>query len=132
MRAVATPQSPVGEIRILLADMPTMLREILSSVLKPQAGMIVMDISSSLTSLLAAVNEAAAHIVILGQDEPTLTAQCRELLEQHPRVQVMAISTDGLRTTICGLRPYREPLGEVEPEQLVDAIREMATTSRAW
>jgi hypothetical protein len=61
-----------------------------------------------------------------------MTAQWREVLEQRPRVHVMAVSGDGRHITLYGLRPYREPLGEVEPDQLVQAIRGMVATGRAW
>jgi DNA-binding NarL/FixJ family response regulator len=121
----------MNEIRILLVDMPRMLREILQNTLDSQPGMTVVRVHPTPVPLVEAVDQGRAQLVVFGQESPTLTPGCRELLEQRPRVHVMAVSGDGRRTTLYGLRPYREPLGEVEPEQLVEAIRGMVAAA-AW
>jgi DNA-binding NarL/FixJ family response regulator len=122
----------VDEIRIVMVDMPRMLREIVSTVVDSQPGMMVAHAHPRPVPLVEAVDQAGAHVVIFGHESPQLTADCRELLERRPRVQVMAVSGDGRRTTLYGLRPHREPLGEVEPDQLVEAIRGMVASAGAW
>lgn len=122
----------MDEIRILLVDMPRLLREIVRNVIDSQPGMTVAGVHVRLVPLAGAVDRARAHVVIFGQESSELTHGCRELLEQRPRVQVMAVSGDGRRTTLYGLRPYREPLGEVGPDQLAAAIRGMAASAGAW
>ena len=122
----------VEEIRVLLTDLPRMLREILRSLLAAQPEMSVAVADEPSTPLVTAVDQARARVVILGQEAPAMTSRCRELLEQRPRVQVLAVSVDGRRTTLYGLRPYRKPLGEVEPDKIVDAVRGLVVMSRAW
>lgn len=120
------------EIRVLLTDLPRMPREILLNLLAAQPAMVVEVADEPQAPLVSAVDRARAQVVILGQDAPAMTSRCRDLLEQRPRVQVMTVSIDGRQISLYGLRPYREPLGEVEPEKLVDAIRGLVVASRAW
>lgn len=122
----------MDEIRIVLIDMPRMLREIINKVLDSHPGMTVAGVYPPSVPLVEAVDRARAAVVIFGQATPGLAGASRDLLEQRPRVQLMAVSDDGRRTTLSGLRPYREPLGDIDPDQLVEAIRTMVTTSEAW
>ncbi|MEU4219133.1 hypothetical protein [Actinoplanes sp. NPDC026623] len=120
------------EIRVLLTDLPRMLREILRNLLAAQPEMVVEIADEPRAPLVSAVDRTRAHVVILGQEAPAMPSRCRDLLERRPRVQVMTVSVDGRRICLYGLRPYREPLGEVEPEKLVDTIRGLVVASRAW
>jgi DNA-binding NarL/FixJ family response regulator len=124
----------VDEVRVLLVDLPRMLREIVRNVLDAHAGVTVVDHASVQprpTSLVEAVDRARADVVITGKPDQR-AAVTRTLLEQRPRVQLIAVSEDGRHTTVSGLRPYREPLGEVEPDQLVEAIRGVAAAAARW
>jgi DNA-binding NarL/FixJ family response regulator len=122
----------VDDVRILLVDMPRMLREIIQNVVDAHPGVTVAGVHPQAVPLVAAVDAVRADVVIFGQDSPGLVEAGRELIEQRPRVQLMAVSDDGRRATLSGLRPYREPLGEVEPSRLVEAIRGMAATAAVW
>ncbi|GGL04311.1 hypothetical protein [Streptomyces flaveus] len=116
----------MADIRVVLIDMPQLLRQILQDVIDASPGMTVVRAHPRRVPLVEAVDRDAAQVVVFGQESLQLAPECRELLEQRPRVQVLAVSRDGVRTTLYGLRPHRELLGELEPEQLADAIRGVA------
>jgi DNA-binding NarL/FixJ family response regulator len=116
----------VDEIRLLLIDMSPMLREIMRGIVAGRSGITVAAEYPKVGSLLDVVDEHQADVVLFGDDSPGLSSECRELLETRPRVKLMLVSAEGRRTTLHELRPYREPLGEVSPDELVDVIRSSA------
>ncbi len=79
------------------------------------------------------VEEHAAQVIVLGDGPPGLDDECRDLLAAHPRVKLFVVGGDGLRTTLCELRPHREQLGEVAPEQLLALMRQsVSAASGGW
>jgi DNA-binding NarL/FixJ family response regulator len=73
-----------------------------------------------------------ADVVVMGDDNPALALR---LLEQRPRLKVLAVGGDGADARLYELRPKRVLLGDVSPQALVEAIREVggATWSEtAW
>ena len=83
-------------IRIVLADMPRMLRETLE--------------------------EHDADFVITGADV-LRPDDVDALLEARPRMKVLAVVGDGRDAFLYELRPQKVPLGEVSPHTLLEAIR---------
>lgn len=124
-------ESGVDEMRVLLIDLPRMLREVVRNVLDAAPGVVVVALWSFPERLVDAVDEARAHVVMLGQG-PREDAAARELLEQRPRVPLVSLSADGRQATVSGLRAFREPLGEVGPERLVATIRDAVTAAAVW
>jgi DNA-binding NarL/FixJ family response regulator len=117
-----------GRTRVVLVDMPTLLRGIVREVLAPAADVELVGEFPESAGLAAAVEETEADVVVvggaLGDGGPV-----RRLLEAHPRVRVLAIAADGRRGTVFLLAPEREPLGEVSPEVLLEAVRREADWS---
>jgi chemotaxis response regulator CheB len=121
----------VDEVRVLLLDLPRMLREVVRNVLDAHPGVTVVAVRPFPVSVLDAVDEAGADLVVLGQGAQH-DAGIRELLERRPRVPLVSISADGRQASVSGLRPYREPLGEVDGERLVETIRDAVAASAGW
>ena len=117
-------------IRILLVDMPRMLREIVNQSVSAQPDMEVVAEHAAHASMLSAARRSRANVVIVGDDGAEIDERCERLALRHPDVGVLALSVDGRQTVLYELRPYRVPLGELSPQQLVDAIRD-AVQSRA-
>jgi DNA-binding NarL/FixJ family response regulator len=119
---------------VALIDMSPLLRGILRGLVAAETDMSVVAEYAEAVPLTVPVEEHAAHVLVFGDDDPRLDDACRDLLETHPSVKVFLVGGDGRRTTLCELRPHREPLGELAPAQLVAVMRnaaERAATMRA-
>lgn len=121
----------MDDVRVLLIDLPRMLREIVKSVLDARPGVVLAAVDPDPASIVASVDDAQADIVILGQ-HPELLATAWALLEQRPRVQLIALSDDARRATVRGLRPYQEQVGGLDPDRLVDTIRDAVAAAAVW
>jgi len=118
----------VEGIRILLAEVPRMLREIIESVIDGQADMSIVGTIPTRDRVVSALDTTPADVVIVGLRHAETTTALDPVLYERPRLKVLAISGDGGSSTLCELRPYRVPLGDVSPSGLVDAIRTMTAT----
>jgi DNA-binding NarL/FixJ family response regulator len=107
--------------RILLADLPRMIREIISDTLASQDDMEVVAELPTLASLPAALEDSQADVVVLGGDDPMLAVA---LLQRIPHLTVLAVSEEGRESWLYELRPKRVLISEISPRRLVGAIRE--------
>ena len=76
-------------------------------------------------SLAERVAATRAEVVIVGQRDHEIPRACRDLLSERSQLRVIGLSVDRWHGTVHELRPHREPLGEVSPENLVPVIREL-------
>ena len=105
-------------IRILLADMSEMLRDIVARILKREPGFEVYTAELDVTH---ALEETEADVVITAtRDEG---AQL-DILWLHPRLRVLVLRDDGREASLYRLQPQERFLGKVSPESLVEAIRD--------
>jgi hypothetical protein len=104
--------------RILVADMPRLLRELVVELLRGQADVEAIETRKR----WPAREEAAAreaHVVILGRDDP---ASARGLLEALPQLVVITIADRERVAWRYGLTPYRTCLGELSPAALAAGV----------
>jgi DNA-binding NarL/FixJ family response regulator len=106
--------------RILLADMPQMLRDIVAGILVPEPDLEVVAETAAVNGLPDAVSRFGADVVIVGRDDPSLATT---LMEGAPRIKVLAVTAGGRESWLYELRPQRVSLGEISPQRLVDEIR---------
>ena len=118
----------MDRIRILLAEVPRLLREIIESVVAGQGDMSIVGVIATREPVIAALEETPADVVIVGLRNEETAADLTPILYERPRVKLLAISRDGGSTTVYELRPFSVPLIDVSPTGLVDAIRAAATT----
>lgn len=109
-----------------------MLRDILRGLVAAQDDMHVVAEYAELEPLLEPVEDHQADVVLFGEGSPHLTTECREVLAARPDVKLFVIAGEGRRTTLYELRPHREPLGEVAPDEFLSAIRAAVQTSNGW
>jgi DNA-binding NarL/FixJ family response regulator len=112
-------------LRIAIVNMPQMLREIIREVVSPESDMEVAGEFSGTTDLLEAVERTRADFVITGTEDADVAGVGR-LLRMRPRLKVLAVAADGRQTYLYELRPQKVHLGEVSPQNLLDAIRSAA------
>jgi DNA-binding NarL/FixJ family response regulator len=113
----------IDSTRVLLIDMPRILREVIREVLIAQPDIEIAGELESEEGVAIAAEESAAEVIIFGSEERELPAAWRKLLEQRPGLRVLTVLSDGRESYLYELRPHRVPLGEVSPEGLLRAIR---------
>jgi DNA-binding NarL/FixJ family response regulator len=108
--------------RILLIDMPRMLRELIQTTIAAHPELEVVGALDDAPVLAEAIEDAQADVVIVGADvvEPEEVA---EALGLRPAAKVLRLSADGRESSLWELRPYEEHLGDIAPEHLLAAIR---------
>jgi len=111
--------------RILLADLPRLLREIVSDALAAESDMEVVGSVTGRPSLDRVVDEEEVDVIVIGHDDPRLATA---LLRQLPPVAVIAVTGDERETGLYELRLRRVPLPEISPTQLVETIRHTMET----
>lgn len=115
------PDARVEPSRIVLVDLPRMLREIVEQAVMAEPDMVIVRDPGENHSLSATVGRTGADFVILGRDGEL--DEVDGLLETHPHLRVLAVAGDGREAFLYELRPTRTPLGEISPRTIVDAIR---------
>lgn len=126
--------TPEDGIAVLLA-LPPLLADVVQGIVERDrsirvAGRLDATNDLSLASTVVAAREAHASVVLLGVRAARLASFCEALFDDQPRVKVIAIDEDGRAGTTTELSPRVLPLGELWPERLIGAIREMA--ARSW
>lgn len=110
-------------IRILLADLPQMLRSIIRDIVEGQPDMEIVGELAGQTGAPAMVEQTGARFVIVrhtGLDPPDIFG---ELLACRPPTRVLAIADEGRAGILYELRPHRIPIGELSAASLVAVIR---------
>ena len=114
----------MSPIRILVSDLPQLLKEIVVNIVNSQDDMQTVDAPLRETGLTTALERSDADVLVLGCEESELRRRGEELLRSRPLLKIVALDGDGRQSYFYGLQPQMVPLGEVSPRRLVDAIRE--------
>jgi DNA-binding NarL/FixJ family response regulator len=131
VRVCRDTRSRVDDVRVALIDMSLLLRGILRGLVAREPDMSVVAEYPNAVPLSVPVEEHDAQVLVFGDLGTRLEDQCRELLEAHPSVKLFLVADDGRRTTLCELRPHREQLGELDPDQFVALMRNAAARAVA-
>lgn len=116
-------------IRVLVADMPRLQRDMITEVLAVQGGVEVVVSDASAREMWEAVEFSRAQVVVLGRDDPRVA---RTLLELVPRLVVLTVADPALVAWRYGLNPYRERLGDVTPAALTAGIQPRPQLPAWW
>jgi len=106
----------------VVSDLTGMLRDIVMETLEAAPDLSVTVVSSPDTPL-AMVAALDADVAVVAGGADGLSATGRELLDQHPRLHVMAVRRDGRDASLYELRPCERRLGDISPAALLDAVR---------
>jgi hypothetical protein len=102
-----------------------MVRELIEPIIARESDMEIAGEASADEQLADAVAATKAQVVIVAQRDHELPAVCAELLTERSLLLVLGLSIDRWHGTIHELKPHREPIGEVDPDNLVRAIRRL-------
>jgi DNA-binding NarL/FixJ family response regulator len=103
-----------------------MLCDIISSTLRSQPDMDVVGEPCDGVDVITAARQTHADVVVIGLSDSELPADCAKLFDLHRRIPVLGVAGDGRRAFLYELRPQRTPLGELSPQELVNAVRAAA------
>ncbi len=113
----------MDQIRVLLAEMPQMLRDAFTQLVAGQPDMeLVGDLADPL-GLLLAVGQTRTDAVIVGLHDSEFPGICSHLLSEYPHIKVVGVTADGRNACLYELRPQMRPIGEASPRGVLDAIR---------
>jgi hypothetical protein len=115
--------SSVDRIKVMLGDMPRMLRELIGAAVRAAPDMSLVEDAVALTPDASSSSSQNADVMIVSVSSDTPAAQLESLLYARPHMTLLAIGQNGRATTLYELRPHRVALGDVSPQVLVDAIR---------
>ncbi len=109
------------KIRVLIREMPRLMRDILESTISTQFDMEI--VSEDIKPPTMSTATIPPDVVIIGATRSEDVRNLSVALLEWPRVQVVMITTDGNESTMYELAPQKTALGEVSPLELIDAIR---------
>ncbi len=123
------------KIRILLANRPPMLLEIMKALVQRQEDMEVVGEILDPIGLLVAVREREADAVILTLKDCEEPGLCSHLVAEYPNLIILSLAADG-KTAFLRLprREIKVPSVDSIVDVLRDAIRvkEEENSTRHW
>jgi DNA-binding NarL/FixJ family response regulator len=114
----------VQRIRVLLAEMPRMLRELVEPVLATDPDIVVVGAVDSRDALEVAVRALEADVVLVAMPSDEQAESYARLLFDAPRTTLLAITHDGRDAFLYALRPHKMPIGEVSRSGILAAIHD--------
>jgi hypothetical protein len=121
--AVLPARREVERIRVVLSELPRMLRDIVSETIDRQDDMKVVG---DLPARADAWDAGVADVVVAGLADDALADRYTRLMRYHPGLKVLGITGDARSAFLFELRPHRIPLGDASPDGLLSAIRAAA------
>ena len=113
--------------RIVLIDMPPLLREIVREAIVAEPDLAVVAEHAGDVDVREAVDRDAADFVIVGSDAAAHD-DLRSLVGAGARLRALELQGDGREGVLYELRPHRVSLGDVSPATLLRTIR----TAPGW
>jgi len=108
-------------IRILLRDMPGLVRDVLEHAISGQSDIEIIREDQAVLTM--PMNQSIPDVVIVGTTHTEDMQNAPSELLQWPQSLVLIITLDGHRAALYELVPHKTEFGEMSPLELVDAIR---------
>jgi hypothetical protein len=105
----------VEETRVVL-KLPRMLSDIIRDFLDAESNVEIVALLGAADPLEGALLRHAPDLVIVSEAEFRVPAAWLDLLEAHPGLRLLAMTTEGHRGALC------EVLGNVRPQELVTVV----------
>ena len=112
---------------VLLADLPPMLGDLVSNVLKRHFDLRVSRSAKGGCSLLNEAVETGSPVVVVVQDNPFDLNSIDPCLANAAQVSVVAIALDGASACLHAFKPSSQKFEDVSAEQIVTAIADAIT-----
>jgi hypothetical protein len=109
-------------INIALVELSGVLHDVIRGVVEGHTDLKVVADISGRDGVARTVAETDAHFVIW-QADGEFGDSFPDLVEQMPRLKVLAVENEGRRSFLWEMRPTRARLGELSPDRLICALR---------
>ena len=116
---------------VLLADLPPMLEDMVSSVLRERSDLHVIRGATNGSRLVDAAVAAGASVVVVARRDPADLEAIDPYATKVVNVSVVALALDGTSACLHVLQPTEQRLEDVSAEQLLALIAGAAPTGRA-
>jgi DNA-binding NarL/FixJ family response regulator len=113
----------VARMRILLAEMPRLLRDIIRREVAIHGDMEIIGTLAARESINEALLCTGADVVIVGPPRSDDRSSYTDILFQQPRLRLVALFADAREAVLYALSPEPRPIGNVSAEELVSALR---------
>jgi DNA-binding NarL/FixJ family response regulator len=114
----------VRRIRVLLAEMPRMLREVVEPVLATDFEIEVVGTVDCREELEPMVRSLHADVVLVAMPSDEQAESYTALLYDSPRTTLLAITHDGRGAFLYALRPHKVAISDVSRDGILAAIHD--------
>jgi hypothetical protein len=118
-------------ITVLLADLPPMLEDMMSSVLKERPDLRVIRGTTKNSKLVDAAVSAGASVVVVARSNPADLESIDPYLANAANVSMVALAFDGASACLYALKSTGQRFEDVSAEQLLTVIAGAAPIGRA-
>lgn len=115
--------APPHRVRVVLADLSPLLRDIIGEIVTSEADMTVVAELPDTARLLSVIPERGAEVVIMRCDSTASPGLIKEMLGLAPRLKVICLETDRYEATLHELKPGSTRFPNPSVNNLIGAIR---------
>jgi hypothetical protein len=108
--------------RLLLADLPAMLEDLMVSLLENRPGLKIIRGASAGGDIVAAATAARAQVVVVTRRNPADLDAVDPRLAQAAGLSIVALAPDGASACLHTLRPESTRLEDVSAEEILGAL----------
>ena len=115
-------------IRILVANRPKLMRELILATLADEPGVEIVGEVSDDAEIPALVDQTLPDLLVIALDEPGMRPRiCDTVLRDHPQVRIIAVAADQNRSTgyWASFNIHSDDI-ESSEEGILHAVRSMA------
>ena len=109
--------------RIILADVPRFLREMLKRAFEQAPGLwVVGEVADPSRSASAVERTGAQRIVVALPPDGKMPGMVGPLLAAHPSVRVLAVTNDGSQIKMQWVEPHEQTLDDLSLDELIAVL----------
>jgi hypothetical protein len=108
-------------IRVLVAGLPQLLRDVIRRSVTAQAGIEIAGETAASDGLLNAVDDSRADVVVVDAVAYS-REQLQRVVDKNPRTKLLALRAGGRSAFLLGPPGREVELGKISPSQLVKVI----------
>lgn len=115
-------------IRILVANRPKLMRELILATLADEAGIEIVGEVSDEAEITNRVHQTMPDLLVIALDEPGMRPRiCDTLLRDHPQMRIIAVAADHNRSTGYWAS-FDIHSDDIEPSEagIINAVKSMA------
>src|SRR5258708_1019863 len=116
-------------IRVLVANRPKLMRELMLSTLADEPGVEIVGEVADEADIAERVGQVSPDLLVIALDEPTKRAElCDKLLHDHPGVRIIAVASQE-NCSVVYWASFDIHASEIEASEqgILNAVRNIAT-----